>query len=62
MLEAIIDASDADGKGATPLTPPILMKLKDKMPKNQWEYLRATLWLGLRPSEIGSNPRRLLKI
>ncbi len=52
VLEAIIDASDADGKGATPLTPQILMKLKDRLPQGQWEYLRATLWLGLRPSEL----------
>lgn len=52
VLESIVDASQADGKGATPLTTQILMKMKDKMPEGQWEYLRATLWLGLRPSEL----------
>jgi len=52
MLEAIVDASDADGQGATPLTPVILMRMQNNLPKGQWEYLKATLWLGLRPSEL----------
>lgn len=52
-LEAINDASDADGKGATPLTTQMLMKMSGgKMPSGQFEYMRATLWLGLRPSEL----------
>jgi hypothetical protein len=51
-LEAIVDASDADGEGATPLKPETLISMKFKLPEGQWEYMRATLWLGLRPSEL----------
>jgi hypothetical protein len=54
VLEAIIDASGADGSGAAALTPKILNSMKSKMPEGQWEYIRATLWLGLRPSELDS--------
>lgn len=52
ILENIKEASKADGKGAHPLTPQLLKKLSDKLPSGQYEYLHATLWLGLRPSEL----------
>lgn len=52
ILEAIRNASNVDGSGAHPLTPPELDKMKYKLPAGQWEYMRATLWLGLRPSEL----------
>lgn len=51
-LEAIVDASDADGEGAYPISADELTALKFKLPAGQWEYMRATLWLGLRPSEF----------
>lgn len=51
-LEKIQDASDADGKGATPLTIELLDSLKHKLLDTEWKYLRATFWLGLRPSEL----------
>ncbi|MGZ3769537.1 MAG: hypothetical protein ACXVCR_07395 [Bdellovibrio sp.] len=62
ILEAIRDASDADGAGADPLTMPTLARMKSHMPEGQWEYVRATLWLGLRPSELDAiieNPANL---
>ncbi len=52
ILENIKTASGATGLGAAPLTPEILTLMKGKMPPGQWEYLRATLWLGLRPSDL----------
>ncbi len=52
ILESIKDASSADGSGAYALTAPDLHALKYKLPTGQWEYIRATLWLGLRPSEL----------
>jgi len=52
VLEAIIEASDADGAGADPLNEKTLAKLKLVLPAGQYEYMRACLWLGLRPSEL----------
>lgn len=52
VLEAIVDASDADGLGAAPLALETLRGMKSRLPVGQWEYMRATLWLGLRPSDL----------
>lgn len=52
ILENIKEASNADGNGSAPMTRKILMKLSDKLPEGQYEYLHACLWLGLRPSEL----------
>lgn len=52
IRETILEASNADGSGAKPLTPQLLKSLNEKMPPGQLEYLAATLYLGLRPSEL----------
>ncbi len=52
VLEKIKESSMATGLGARPMTLEILDYMKNKMPSGQWEYIRATLWLGLRPSEL----------
>lgn len=52
VLENIKNASKASGKGADPMTPEILTGMRGKLPPGQWEYLRACLWFGLRPSEL----------
>lgn len=52
VLEAIVDASEATGEGAHPLDQKLLSKMNLKLPPGQWEYMHATLWLGLRPTEL----------
>ncbi|WP_373997930.1 hypothetical protein [Bdellovibrio bacteriovorus] len=51
-LEAIVEASAADSEEATPFIQQLLMKMPGQMLLGQWEYMRATLWLGLRPSDL----------
>lgn len=51
-LEALVKASSANGEGASPLTVESLKQLERVLPQGQFEFMRATLWLGLRPSEL----------
>lgn len=52
IRETIREASTATGLGARPLTVDVLANLNGKLPVGQWEWLRASLWLGLRPIEL----------
>lgn len=52
VLESIKDASTATGAGAAAMTVDTLNLLKGRLPEGQWEYMRATFWLGLRPIEM----------
>lgn len=51
VLEKIRANSKVDGKGAYPLSVKILQKLTS-LPKKQYEYIHATFYFGLRPSEL----------
>lgn len=51
-LESLVKASDATGEGASALTTDMLKRLERVLPEGQFEFMRATLWLGLRPSEL----------